>query len=410
MANYSLLSGSLFVSGSVSSSLGFSGSFFGDGSGLTGIPMAAGVISGSIQVDHDQTTNFDANEHVDHTTVSITGTGGVTGGGSITTSRALTLNTSDVQFTSGVKSKMNADNVLSGSMDNTGPFQPTGSSYNITSDVEITGSLIVTDGVTGVSYTDLSNIPADIISSSAQLPAGIISSSAQLPAGLVSSSIQLASDISGSFTAPSASFSTRVTSNEGRLDALQLVTGSYATTASNQFNGNQQITGSLIITSNLTVNGIVSASQYNTLIVSSSIIYSSGSTKFGDSMDDLHEFTGSLRTTGSLDVDGVIRATGDVFAYYSSDQRLKTDIVLIDGALDKVAGLGGYEFNWNEDNQEEHSGHDYGVIAQEVESIFPELVQTRTNGYKAVRYEKLIPALIQAVKELKHRIEKLENS
>ena len=397
-ANFSLLSGSLFISGSVSSSLGFSGSFFGDGSGLTNIPTAAGVISSSIQVDHDQTTNFDANEHVNHTSVSITGTGGVTGGGTIATSRTLTLNTSDAQFTSGVKSKMNADGVLSGSMDNSGPFQLTGSSYNITSDVEITGSLTVTGGVTGISYTSLSNVPA-----------GIISSSAQLPAGLVSSSIQLASDISGSFTAPSASFSTRVTSNEGRLDALQLVTGSYATTASNQFNGNQQITGSLIITSNLTVNGIVSASQYNTLIVSSSIIYSSGSTKFGDSMDDLHEFTGSVRTTGSLDVDGVIRATGDVFAYYGSDRNLKTDIVPIENALTKVSILGGYEFNWDETVQEDHTGHDYGVIAQEVEAIFPELVQTRKNGFKAVRYEKLIPALIESIKELKNRVEKLEN-
>lgn len=149
MANFSLLSGSLFVSGSVSASLGFSGSFFGDGSGLTGIAMAAGVISSSAQVDHDQTTNYDANKHVDHSSVSITGTGGVTGGGSIATSRTLTLNTSDSQFTNGVKAKMNADNVLSGSMDNTGPFQPTGSSYNITSDVEITGSLVVTNGVTG---------------------------------------------------------------------------------------------------------------------------------------------------------------------------------------------------------------------------------------------------------------------
>jgi hypothetical protein len=71
--------------------------------------------------------------------------------------------------------------------------------------------------------------------------------------------------------------------------------------------------------------------------------------------------------------------------------------------------LSGYTFNWDETVQEDYTGHDYGVIAQEVEAIFPELVQTRKNGFKAVRYEKLIPALIQSIKELKNRVEKLEN-
>jgi hypothetical protein len=51
-----------------------------------------------------------------------------------------------------------------------------------------------------------------------------------------------------------------------------------------------------------------------------------------------------------------------------------------------------------------HSGHDIGVIAQEIEAVLPELVTTRDNGYKAVKYEKLTAVLIQAVKELSERV------
>jgi hypothetical protein len=57
----------------------------------------------------------------------------------------------------------------------------------------------------------------------------------------------------------------------------------------------------------------------------------------------------------------------------------------------------------------ENEGHDIGVIAQQVEQIFPELVTTRDNGYKAVKYEKLTAILIEAVKELTTKVEDLQN-
>ena len=56
----------------------------------------------------------------------------------------------------------------------------------------------------------------------------------------------------------------------------------------------------------------------------------------------------------------------------------------------------------------ENEGHDIGVIAQEVEAVLPEVVTTRDNGYKAVKYEKLVALLIQSNKELLERIEALE--
>jgi len=105
---------------------------------------------------------------------------------------------------------------------------------------------------------------------------------------------------------------------------------------------------------------------------------------------------------------GLIRATNDVVAFYSSDKRLKDNIKPIEGALDKVCKLGGYEFDWNA-KQDVYEGHDIGVIAQEVEAVFPELVTDRDNGFKAVKYEKLVPALIEAIKELKAEIESLKS-
>lgn len=110
----------------------------------------------------------------------------------------------------------------------------------------------------------------------------------------------------------------------------------------------------------------------------------------------------------SLASNGNISASGDVIAFASSDKRLKDNLTKIEGSLEKVNKLNGYSFDWN-NNQQSYSGHDYGVVAQEVEAIFPELVRTRDNGYKAVKYEKLIPVLIEAIKELTNKINKLEN-
>jgi len=111
---YSLLTGSIYLpDGSVSSSRGFSGSFYGNGSGLTGITTASYVeyvnvknkptlVSGSIQIDHNATTNYSTNRHIDHSQVTISGIGGLIGGGDLTTSRAITLNVVDSQFINGV--------------------------------------------------------------------------------------------------------------------------------------------------------------------------------------------------------------------------------------------------------------------------------------------------------------------
>ena len=110
----------------------------------------------------------------------------------------------------------------------------------------------------------------------------------------------------------------------------------------------------------------------------------------------------------TVTITGTLNSTGDVVAYYSSDKRLKDNITPIKNALDKVKQIGGYEFDWNY-KQSTYEGHDIGVIAQEIEAILPELVTTRDNGYKAVKYEKIIALLIEAIKEQQLQIDELKN-
>ena len=123
---------------------------------------------------------------------------------------------------------------------------------------------------------------------------------------------------------------------------------------------------------------------------------------------------GSLGTSGglgqclTLDDAGNLRAFGDVVAFSTSDVRLKNNIEKITDPLSKIELLGGYEFDWNEKKQSLHTGHDYGVIAQEVEKVLPEVIETRDNGNKAVNYEKMIPLLIEGIKELSEKVTRLE--
>lgn len=118
---------------------------------------------------------------------------------------------------------------------------------------------------------------------------------------------------------------------------------------------------------------------------------------------------GASDATYELKVTGDIGATGDVVAYISSDRRLKDEITPIENSLQKINQIGGYSFVWNE-KQDIYKGKDYGVIAQEIEEILPELVETRENGYKAVKYNKLVSLLIEGIKELTNEVTDLKKN
>jgi hypothetical protein len=116
----------------------------------------------------------------------------------------------------------------------------------------------------------------------------------------------------------------------------------------------------------------------------------------------------TVNSSGVVTVDDTLHVKGDVIAYYASDRRLKDNIKPIENSIDKIKMIGGYEFDWNSKSKNNH-GHDVGVIAQEIEEVLPELVGTRSDGFKGVKYEKLTALLIQANKELIERVEELES-
>ncbi len=145
--------------------------------------------------------------------------------------------------------------------------------------------------------------------------------------------------------------------------------------------------------------------------------------------------TGEVTITGNLSVVGAISAGGAISggaisgssvsapqgACCASDVRLKTNIQPLSGVLEKLQGLQAIRFDWNELYQamgrSKGQGRQLGLIAQEVEPVFPELVTTGTESehYKAIDYPRLTAVLVEAIKEqegeikaLKARLEALE--
>jgi hypothetical protein len=116
--------------------------------------------------------------------------------------------------------------------------------------------------------------------------------------------------------------------------------------------------------------------------------------------------TERLEVNGNIKA-GDIKATGDVNAtafFYSSDRALKKNIRPLTGSLDRVTRLQGISFQWRKNDRQ-----DIGLVAQEVEKVYPELVATdRNTGLKSVEYGNLIAVLIESIKEQQAQIRELK--
>ena len=125
----------------------------------------------------------------------------------------------------------------------------------------------------------------------------------------------------------------------------------------------------------------------------------------------MHIGAGTDPSSIQLQVTGQIASTDNITAYYSSDISLKDNLRPIENALFKVNQIAGYEFDWNEKSHQiqQDKGHDVGFVAQEVEKVLPEVIQIREDGIKAIAYEKVVPLLVQSIKELTKRVEELED-
>jgi hypothetical protein len=256
------------------------------------------LVSGSSQIDHNSTTNYVANQHIDHTTVSVSAGNGLSGGGTIEATRTITLDTGSVHFLDGVKKELNTEGVISGSSQVLGGTTiHSGSFFNgitvVSGSAQVSFNGIVdkptlVSGSSQISYPSLSNIPGGIVSGSSQvsfngitdkptlvsgssqitygsltgIPSGIISGSSQVsfgsitgvPSGLVSGSSQitltsLQVTTALTYTPYNATNPSGYTTNTGTVTSV----GGTGTVSGLSLSGTVTSTGNLTLGGTLTV-------------------------------------------------------------------------------------------------------------------------------------------------------------
>ena len=149
-------------------------------------------------------------------------------------------------------------------------------------------------------------------------------------------------------------------------------------------------------------------------------LYVTGITTLANGQASTSGSTGALVVTGGVGIGGDLHVAGDITAFSTSDRNVKTNVTPIPSALAKVKSISGNTFNWNDNAAKDLRGvHDTGVIAQEIEALgLPGIVHTRdlsdAEGYgegltelKAVDYKRLVPLLIEAIKELSAKVDAL---
>ncbi len=208
----------------------------------------------------------------------------------------------------------------------------------------------------------------------------------------------------------SGSAITRLTALEVETSNLESTTASLNISVSNlnSFSSSQLSKDSTLAT----YTGSVNTSLSNLNSTTASLIVET---------TNLELFTASMSTTsnvrfGSLGIgmaatgtSGRIDAANDIVAFSTSDIRLKENITPIPNAIEKIRKISGNTYDWKAELKDVHGyeGNDVGVIAQEVEEVLPQLVQDRDNGYKAVKYDKLVALLIEGIKEQQQHIDNL---
>ena len=203
-------------------------------------------------------------------------------------------------------------------------------------------------------------------------------------------------------------FAHSVTGNAGTVTNGVVTTSSYANPSWITSLANTKITGTFPTTS---ITGLATSATTDTTNASNigsgtlaaARLGTTGAPQFGS----LGVGAAATGTTGE------IIATNQITAYYS-DERLKTKLGNIDNALDKLMTLSGFYYEANETAQAlgYEVKKEVGVSAQEVQTIMPEVVAPAPidNQYLTVRYERLVPLLIEAIKELKLEVDALKGN
>ena len=405
---------------------------------ITAADISASVIQASQgTIDIHSLSGYVANENIDHSSVTITAGSGLTGGGDITSTRTLavgagtgvTVNANDVAIGQAVAASSTptfagltltgnliSDSIISGSrIATTG--QITGSTISA-SVVQATQGTINHDSLAGfVANEHINHTSVDITAGAGLTGGGDISSTRTLAVGQGTGVTVNANDVA-------IGQAVETDSNVQFANITATATASLA-----------KISGSLIeSTGDFTLN---SSGDIILDADGTDIILKDGGTSFGSfkrassdfiikaetaDKDILFKGTDDSTTITALTLDmseggnaqflgnisgSQIEASGDIIAFGSSDRNLKDNIQPIENPLEKMEKIGGYTFVWN-NKQSTYQGKDVGVVAQEIQEVLPEIVSGRANGYLGVKYEKIVPLLIESIKELKKEVEDIK--
>jgi len=283
-----------------------------------------------------------------------------------------------------------------------------------------------------INTTIKSKLDADgVISSSTQLTTtfdsrylntggdGVVSGSAQIDVASTTGDIVLGTRTSGNYVASLVAGTNITLSNntgEGatptigltnntisgislgsNLAALTISTGLSGTS----YNGSGAVTiANTGVTSNVAGTGVTVSGATGAVTISiGQAVATTSNVQFGS----IGVGMAASGTSGRID------AANDVVAFSTSDIRFKENITPIPNAIEKIRKISGNTYDWKADLKDVHGyeGNDVGVIAQEIEEVLPQLVQNRDNGYKAVKYDKLVALLIEGIKEQQQHIDNL---
>jgi len=409
----------------------------------------------SANIAHDSTTGFVANEHINHTSVSITAGAGLTGGGTIASTRTINVG-------AGTGVTVNANDIAIG--------QAVGTSDDVTfNDVTVSGDLTVSGTTTSINTTNL-NVTDKLIevnrggSTAASADGGglfISGANESITWDNGNSRFNISDDahIVGNITVTGNVDGRDIASDGTKLDGIEAsadVTDTANVTAAGALMDSEVDADikTLSLPANTTIStfgkslvddadagaarttlGLGSISTLSSIDISSNTNLAAGTgvTLSGDTLsigqavgtgDDVtfgtvrvddttastSKTTGALIVDGGTGISGDLNVGGDVVAFASSDERLKDNIELISNPIEKVQSLKGVTWNWNDNASEtQKSTPNVGVIAQDVEKVLPELVHDRDNGFKGVDYAKLTGLLIEAIKDQQKQIDELKS-
>ena len=327
-------------------------------------------------------------------------------GGSLTVDGATTLNSSLVAAGSATVNALNINTsgMGQGDLGSSGGSDGIWGIYNTANGGE-TRFILKNAGGSENQILRLTNTSSTITGTLSVSGAATLSSSLSVSgtlsasgAATLSSSLSVSSDISSS---GNVSATGNVTAGNRLIGQLQRSIQIVGTGIDSTFNNTANVTVTLPDKTKITVSGSYIDNGFrgdmtatplgtaNTLVLRGQ----NGGTNFGSG--------------------GVVSA-GDITAF-ASDERLKTNIEPIQNGLDKVLKLRGFTYNFNEIGEElgfDSSLRHSGVSAQEVQAVLPEAVcpAPASDEYLTVKYEKLVPLLIEAIKELKEKIDELKKS